>query len=153
MPPFFPSRLARHLPTLGILWVVFSVYLLLHWLLLLPFLRAVIGGRAGWFVGPNAWAYPFHPGGWLLHVIAVAVFARAILSLGVGIALITRQPWGRVFAIVMAVLTLLKPLLGTILAIYTLWVLLCHNAGMEYDRIALAERTTPLYPGTPPPGV
>ena len=151
-PPFFPSRLARHLHTLGILWVIFSIYMVLHWLLVLPFLHAFFG-RSAWMAGSNAWMYGFHPGGWLLHVIAVMVIVRAILSLGVGIALLTRQPWGRIYAIVIAVLTLLKPFVGTILAIYTLWVLLCHNAGMEYDRIALAERTTPLYPGTPPPRI
>ncbi len=134
------SRLARHLRTLGILWVVFSIYLLLQLLVVLPILHAVFGGRTPWVPGSGAWIYaPFHPGGWLLHVIAVAVVIRVILSLAVGIALLTRQPWGRVFSIVIAVLTLLKPVVGTILAIYTLWVLLSQNAGQEYDRITLSR--------------
>jgi hypothetical protein len=90
---------------------------------------------------------PFHPGPWLLHIIAVVVLIRVILSLAVGIALLTRQPWGRIFAIVVAVLTLIKPFLGTILAIYTLWVLLERNADQNYARLA-AERQ--VYPPTPP---
>jgi hypothetical protein len=37
---------------------------------------------------------------------------------------------------VAAFLTLVRPLLGTSLAIYTLWVLLPGASGQEYDQIA-----------------
>jgi hypothetical protein len=152
MSVYYGGRVARHLRTLGILWVVFAVYMVLHWLLVLPFLHAFLGNRNPWMADSNPWMYGFHPGGWLLHMIAVVVIVRAILSLGVGIALLTRQPWGRIYAIVIAILTLLKPFLGTILAIYTLWVLLCRNAGMEYDQIVLSgDPGRPIYPGAPPP--
>ena len=80
---------------------------------------------------------PFHPGGWLLEFITVMVLARAILSLAVGMALLTRQPWGRIFAIIIAVLTLIKPILGTVLAIYTLWILLGRNADQDYARMTV----------------
>ena len=151
-PGYLGSRIASHLRTLGILWIVFPAYLLLRWLLILPFLRGVLGDRMMWMHGSNAWGYgPFHPGGWLIHVITIVVVVRVILSLAAGIALLTRQPWGRIFAIVIAFLTLLKPILGTVLAIYTLWVLLSRNAGPEYDRIVLAGDSAPLYPGAPPP--
>lgn len=152
MPFYYGGRVVRHLRTLGVLWIVFAAYVVLHWLLVLPFLHAVFGNRNPWMAGSNPWMYGFHPGGWLLHVIAVTIVVRAILSLGVGIALLTRQPWGRIYAIVIAVLTLLKPFLGTILAIYTLWVLLCRNAGSEYDQIVLSgDVGRPIYPGVPPP--
>ncbi len=82
---------------------------------------------------------PFHPGGWLLEFITVMVLARAILSLAVGIAILTRQSWGRIFAIIIAVLTLIKPILGTVLAIYTLWVLLSRNAEQDYAEIAASQ--------------
>ncbi len=82
---------------------------------------------------------PFHPGGWLLELITVMVLARAILSLAVGITILTRQPWGRIFAIIIAVLTLIKPILGTVLAIYTLWVLLSRNAEQDYAEIAASQ--------------
>jgi hypothetical protein len=145
--PLPASRVARHLQTLGILWVVFAAYCVLRWLLVLPFLHMALGhGR--WVAGSDAWMMsPFHPGGWLLHFIAIIVFARAILSLAVGVALLTRQPWGRIFAIVIAVLTLLKPILGTILGIYTLWVLLECSADRNYAQLS-AERHA-----FPPPGV
>jgi hypothetical protein len=145
MVPLPATRIARHLHTLGILWIVFAAYCVLSWLLVLPFLHMAVGhGR--WMSGSDTWMMsPFHPGGWLLHFIAIVVIARALLSLAVGYALLTRQPWGRVFAIVIAVLTLLKPILGTILAIYTLWVLLENSADQNYAQLS-AERQ-----GFPPP--
>ncbi len=130
------SRVAKHLQTIGILWTVFAVYSVLRWVVVLPVLHVVLGGRTPWMPGPDTWVYPFHPGGWLLHLITVLVLARAILSLAVGIALLTRQPWGRIFAIIIAVLTLIKPLLGTALAIYTLWVFFGNNADRDYSQIA-----------------
>jgi hypothetical protein len=147
--PFVPaSRIARHLRTLGILWIAFSIYLVLRWVLVLPFLRGWLGANPMWMHGPyspNAWMYgPLHPGSWLLHVIAIMVLVRFVLSLAVGVALLTRQPWGRVFAIVIAVLTLIKPILGTVLAIYTLWVLLGHNARQDYDRMRVSNEARPL---------
>ena len=137
--PLAYSRVARHVQTLAILWIVFAVYSVLAWLMVLPFLHMAFGG-GGWMRGSDAWMMsPFHPGGWILHFIAIAVFARAILALAVGFALLTRQPWGRIFAIVIAVLTLIKPFLGTILAIYTLWVLLENSADQNYSQLS-AER-------------
>src|SRR5665213_2707567 len=143
------SRVARHLRTLGILWIAFAAYLALSWMMVLPFLHSYNPWmRAPEMMrGSEMWMYgPFHPGGWLVHWITAAVLVRAILSLLVGIALLTRRPWGRIFAIVIAVLTLLKPLLGTLLAIYTLWVLLCRNADREYAQLTVPSEI-PRSPG------
>ncbi|MGB8477802.1 MAG: hypothetical protein WCE63_03040 [Acidobacteriaceae bacterium] len=149
MVPLAYSRVARHVQTLGILWIVFAIYSVLGWLLVLPFLHMVLGG-GGWMRGSDAWMIaPFHPGGWLLHFIAIVVFARAILSLAVGFALLTRQPWGRIFAIVVAVLTLIKPILGTILAIYTLWVLLENSADQNYAQLSAEHHAFPPPAGPP----
>src|SRR5665213_2207845 len=143
------SRVARHLRTLGILWIAFAAYLALSWMMVLPFLHMATRGYAPWMHGSDMWMYgSFHPGGWLVHWITAAVLVRAILSLLVGVALLTRQPWGRIFAIVIAVLTLLKPLLGTLLAVYTLWVLLCRNADQEYARLTVPSEI-PRSPGAP----
>ena len=106
MVPLAYSRIARHMQTLSILWIVFAIYTVLTWLLILPFLHMAFGHGA-WMQGSDTWVIaPFHAGGWLLHFIAILVFGRAILSLAVGFALLTRQPWGRIFAIIVAVLTL-----------------------------------------------
>jgi hypothetical protein len=68
-------------------------------------------------------------------IMVVAVLASA-LALLVGYALLTRRPWGRPLAIVVAVLSLLKFPFGTALGIYTLWVLAPATSAMEYDAIA-----------------
>jgi hypothetical protein len=75
----------------------------------------------------------------LLPFIAVYTAITAALALVVGYSLLTRRPWGRTLALVVGILTLLKPLLGTALGIYTLWVLAPTVSGAEYD--AIADRT------------
>jgi hypothetical protein len=46
-----------------------------------------------------------------------------------------RRPWARTMAIVVGIIALLNPILGTVLGIYTLWVLLPAAAEAEYGRI------------------
>lgn len=135
--PFSVSRIAQHVRTLGILWVVFSIYSMMTWFFVMPFLHHAFASHM-WMPGMDAGQRFFRPGGWLFEFITLFVLGRAILTLGVGIALLTRQPWGRIFAIVLAVFTLMKPLLGTLLGIYTLWVLLGRNADREYAAIAVS---------------
>jgi hypothetical protein len=56
-----------------------------------------------------------------------------------GWALLTRQPWGRIFAIVFGVIALIHFPLGTALGIYTLWVLAPRLSGDQYAAIAYAQ--------------
>jgi hypothetical protein len=74
---------------------------------------------------------------WLPGFITAIVFGRAFLAAITGLALLRRAPWARTLSIVTAFLTLIKPLTGTVLAIYTLWVLLPAPSGQEYEEIAL----------------
>jgi hypothetical protein len=69
-------------------------------------------------------------------IIAVATVFAAALALVAGFGLLNRRPWGRVVAIIAAILALLKFPLGTALGIYTLWVLAPGASGLEYDAIA-----------------
>ena len=149
MVPLAYSRIARHVQTLSILWIVFAIYNVLAWLLVLPFLHMAFGHGA-WMQGSDTWVIAhFHASGWLLHFIAIVVVGRAILSLAVGLALLTRQPWARIFAIVVAVLTLLKPFLGTILAIYSLWVLLENSGDQNYAQLSAQHHAFPPPPRPP----
>jgi hypothetical protein len=141
-PPFY-SRVQRHLHTLGVLWIAWAAWNVVGWLIAMPFLTGVFGGwgwrHHGMMMGP----WPFGPGFpfmhmmWLPWVISIVVFGRSILAVITGIALLRRAPWGRTLAIVAAFLTLIKPLTGTILAIYTLWVLLPGSSGQEYEQMAV----------------
>ena len=58
------------------------------------------------------------------------------LAIFTGYSLMSRKPWGRTLAIVVAVLTLLRFPFGTVLAIYTLWVMAPAESGMEWEAIA-----------------
>jgi hypothetical protein len=84
------------------------------------------------------WHGPFPPmwfsGLWPL--VAGATIFTAALALIAGYGLLQRRPWGRVVAIIAAILALIKIPFGTALGIYTLWVLAPGASGLEYDSIA-----------------
>jgi hypothetical protein len=74
--------------------------------------------------------------GGLATLIVVLTSIGALLSLVTGISLLMRKSWGRVLAIVVAILSLIKIPFGTALGIYTLWVLMPSASAIEYDAIA-----------------
>ncbi|MBB5317620.1 hypothetical protein [Tunturibacter empetritectus] len=131
-------RVQRNLQTLGVLWVVFGAYRIIGGLMGMFFLRAFAFRNFGGF----DWPFNNHAGlehswmGALFPLIAAYTVVMAALAVLVGYSLLTRRPWGRTFAIVVGILTLLKPLFGTALGIYTLWVLAPGASGLEYDAIA-----------------
>lgn len=148
--PILYNRVHRHLQPLWILWLVYAAWTLLGYFIALPFL---LGASHGWFIH-SYW----HGGGywhshsvwwpmmgahmpWLLPLVTFFVLIRFILDLVTAIALMQRKPWARVLAIVVAILTLIKPLAGTLLAIYTLWVLAPGLSGREWN--AMSRQTLP----------
>lgn len=136
-PPYLWSRVHRHVHTLGILWIAWAAWSLLSWIMVLPFLSGVFHGWGFPFQhGPDFYFFPFAHMPWFLPMITAVLAARVVLCLVTGVALLRRRPWARALAILTAFLTLIKPITGTILAIYTLWVLLPGASGQEYDRLA-----------------
>lgn len=135
-----PPRVQRNLQTLGILWCVFGAYRIVAGLIGIFVLRVVSirsFGGGGWEWGGHFHG-PFGPP-WieaLLPLIAVVATVTAFFAFLVGIGLLTRKPWARMVGIVVAVLALLKFPFGTVLGIYTLWVLVPSQSAMEYDAIA-----------------
>ncbi len=137
--PFVYNRVHRHVQTLGWLWVAYALWSVVGALIAMPFLEGMSHGWFGRWHGNDMQIWPFGmhaPFHWLLPVIITALFLRAILSAVTGIALLQRAPWGRILAIVAAVLTILKPISGTILAIYTLWVIAPGLSAQEWDGMA-----------------
>jgi zinc-ribbon domain len=137
MGPAYVPRVQRNVQTLGMLWCLFGAYRVIGGLIGMFFLRfAAMGGFAG-----NVWSHSRFGHGpafltALLPLVAMYTVIVAALALVVGYGLLTRQPWGRTVAIVAAVLALFKPLLGTGLGVYTLWVLAPEASGAEYQSIA-----------------
>ena len=140
--PAFYSRVQRHIQTVGILWIVWAAWSVIGWLIALPFVAGVFRGWGTW--GPHGHnfhafgpGFPFPHMMWLPGFISALVFGRAALAVVTGFSLLRRAPWARTLALVVAFLTVIKPLTGTILAIYTLWVLLPANSSQEYEQIAV----------------
>ncbi|MBS1799738.1 MAG: zinc ribbon domain-containing protein [Acidobacteria bacterium] len=137
-PMMMVSRVQRHLQTLGTVWLVYAAYRVVMGLFGMFFVRAVMYrrwsgggfpfGHHGYMFGPP-WMH-------LMPVIMAFLVVGSVLAAVVGYSLLARRTWGRVLAVVAAVLVLFKPVMGTALGIYTLWVLAPAVSGIEYDAIA-----------------
>jgi hypothetical protein len=136
---YAPPRVERHVQTLGILWCVFGAYRLVVGLIGSAFLLGM--AHIHRFDGMTPWSsgeLPFGSGlmAGLGSLVIVLVVILSVLSFLTGFALLTRKPWGRVLAIVVAILTLIKIPFGTALGIYTLWVLAPAASAAEWDATA-----------------
>ncbi len=129
-------RVQRNIQALAILWLAYSLLGILAWFIALPFLGFVFGHvHHGFGAGSDSLPVPLH---WILSLATIAIYIRAALGLIVGFGLLRRERWARILAIVVAILSLIKPPFGTALGIYTLWVLLPAQSGQEYDALTLA---------------
>ena len=124
------SRLSRHLRMLGILWIAAGA---------INFLAAGGAWLAGRVILPPLVSHGvpgFVPT--LVTSIAALILVKAVACLAAGWALLERESWARLLAIVLAIVSLFNFPLGTALGIYTLWVLLPAQADEEYRRMARA---------------
>ena len=130
------GRVAGQVRLLGILWIAFSA------------IRLLRGGRTlfgagvvrvvglGWF-DDVPWGWPVgHVVPVFLSVVGMLTLILAVAGFAVGWGLLERRPWARTLGIVIGVIALMSPPLGTALGIYTLWVLVPHEAEAEWRRIA-----------------
>ena len=129
-----PSRIAKHLSTLGIFWIILSALRAIPGLFMLvlghtrfPFMFMPIPGHLRAFLGP------------FLGAIGLAISVFAIAGIIAGWGLMAHAPWARVLAIILGCIGLIHFPLGTALGIYTLWVLVPEGAAAEYERLAQAS--------------
>lgn len=66
--------------------------------------------------------------------LALVTTGLAVASLAGGYGLLKRKPWARSVLIVVGFLTLASVPIGTLLAVYTLWILLQDEAVRELSR-------------------
>ena len=126
----------RHLQSLSILWIAYGVWTIFGWVLAMSFFGGWFHGYFGHMHHGPFGEFPFGNMPWLGPLITFAVIGRAILCFATGFALHRRAPWARILAIVAAFLTIIKPIAGTALSIYTLWVLLPSPSAQEYEQMA-----------------
>ena len=125
------NRVRQNLYTLGILWIIYSIF------------RLMMLISATFFFGRVA-HLPFFADmplgmhgvlGSLLGLFVALTVIKSAAGIILGIGLLHRAPWGRPLALVLGVFALIHPLLGTAIGIYTLWVLLPQNSGQEYETL------------------
>jgi ABC-type glycerol-3-phosphate transport system permease component len=134
------DRVSRNIQALGALWLVYAGLRAVMGLVGVLFLHGLFGSHfdhqdfnLGWSPFGRMWMDSLWP---------IALFS-IMMSVGctilTGYALLTRQPWGRILAIVFAIFALIHFPLGTALGIYTLWVLGPRYSGDQYAALAHAQ--------------
>lgn len=127
------DRVSRNLQTLGTLWLVYAVLRAITGLVGVLFLHGLFGrhfGHSNFNMGWSPFGRMWLDGLWPMALFSLMVSVGGIFL--TGYALLTRQPWGRVLAIIFAVIALIHFPLGTALGIYTLWVLAPRTSGDQY---------------------
>jgi len=128
-PPRRAGRVEAHVRMLGMFWLAYSAFRLAGGWFFSRFFS-----HWGMFWNPNI---PFFVPG-LVRGLGMVLMASGVLGILAGWGLLDRQPWARVLAIVLGFFALLHFGIGTVLGIYTLWVLLPAESAQEYDRTARA---------------
>lgn len=126
-----PSRVARHLSALSVLWIVFSILRLIPGIAILamgrmrfPFMLMPLSEHMRSFL------FPF------MGAVGLLLSAYAIAGVVAGWGLMDRRPWARMLAIILGCISLIHFPFGTALGIYTLWVLVPEGGDTEYLRLA-----------------
>lgn len=129
---------AGKIRALSVVWVIYAVFILLTGLAGMTFAHAFMMNHNFGPWGHSPWA-----GGWpqgflgpaFLHLIWVGILLRTALALIAAWGLHEHAPWGRIVAIVVAILSLLKFPFGTALGIWTLVVLLGYRNSTLYEQL------------------
>jgi hypothetical protein len=95
-------------------------------------------GHGPWSDGPPDWLGPA-----IMHFVWVAMVFRAGLALVAAWGLYERAQWGRIVAIVAAILSLIRFPFGTALGIWTLVVLLGYQNTTLYEQLSWTPQPGP----------
>jgi len=130
---FEVDRYAGKVRVLGILWLVYAGISLVLGFAGLSFAHAFLSGLGQW--GDHGPMFPgwFAPG--LIHLAWIMLSLRAIVCAVAGWGLLERAQWGRIMAIVAAIVCLIKIPFGTALGIATLVILLGYRNSTLYDQL------------------
>jgi len=130
---------AGKVKALSVVWFIYAAFSLLAGFAGLAFARAFFNGNFGpWMHGPWNNGSPMPPFWFapaLLHLAWVFILLRGALALIAAWGLLEHAPWGRIVAIVVAFLNILKFPFGTAIAIWTLVVLMGYRNSTLYDQL------------------
>jgi hypothetical protein len=118
---------AAHIRLLGILWLALSALDAVGGVVALVLANTLFSRS-----GPEGMPLFLQP---LISVVGIFSIVKAVGGFLAGWGLLNRQPWARMLAIVLGVISLFFHIpFGTALGIYTLWVLLPAHSEEEYER-------------------
>ena len=128
---------AGQIKTLSIVWFIYAAFSFITGVAGLTFARAFLFNHFGnWDHGPWSnglspeWLFPM-----IMHFAWAVLILRTVLAVVVAWGLLERARWGRILAIVVAFLSLLKFPFGTALGIWTLVVLLGYRNSTLYEQL------------------
>ena len=124
---------AGKIKVLGVLWLVYAGITLLFGLIGMAILHSIFNGGTGPWAHepmPHIWFFPT-----LIHLTWIFVVGRALLAAVAGWGLLERTQWGRIVAIVAAILCLIRIPLGTALGIATLIILMGQRNWSLYEEL------------------
>ncbi len=118
---------------LSVFWFIYAGLSLLLAFAGLSFARAIMSGAFGpWPHGPMG---PNIFGPALIHFVWIILSLRVALTVAAAWGLLQHEQWGRILAIIVAVLSLIHFPLGTALGIWTLIVLLGYRNASLYQQL------------------
>jgi hypothetical protein len=127
------DRYAGKVRVLGILWLVYGGIALVFGFVGMAFAHAILSGNFGPWSEHNdfpAWIFPA-----AIHFGWLILSMRAILCAVAGWGLLERTHWGRIVAIIAAILSLIQIPFGTALGIATLVILLGYRNSTLYEQM------------------
>jgi hypothetical protein len=127
------ARYAGKVRVLGILWLAYAGLSLVLGFVGLAFAHSFLSGGFGpWMHGPMPpnWIFPA-----AAHLVWLFLSIRVVLCVVAGWGLLERTQWGRIVAIIAAILSLIRIPLGTALGIATLVILLGYRNSTLYEQL------------------
>jgi hypothetical protein len=129
---------AGKVKALGVVWVIYAGFSVLTGLAGLAAAKAFFSNHFGYW-GHGPWGDgsipPMGFGPAFVHLLWVKILFRAALALVAGWGLLERAQWGRIVAIVAAILSLIHFPFGTAMGIWTLVMLLGYRNSTLYAQL------------------
>lgn len=120
----------KHIRILGYLYMVFSALAFVFFLSLLLLLAGIMS-----FVSiHDGSVVPLFLTGGIGLAFMIIVTVATLPGFLAGYGLLNNKSWGRPLGIIMAILYLIEPPIGTALGIYALWVLLNEESKHSFDK-------------------
>jgi hypothetical protein len=127
---------ASQIRALSIFWFVYAALGLALGTMGLAFANAAIAGHLNWWMHGNDWpmGHSWFPLMFMRFAWVILLF-RTVLCVAAGWGLMERAPWGRVVAIIAAVLNLVHFPFGTAVSIWTMVMLLGYRNSTLYEQL------------------